>query len=425
MTLALDGVLVAALAPGDGGELLLLVRPAGEPDGARRLLRLAIAPEPRAEPLLDGLGGWIKTLAVIDLGRGAELVAGGLGRAVALGPLAAPVGEGRVLVEHPGFDLRSLAPGPLRAGVDTRFAAAEAGHLRVWQPDGGALRLAADRPLPVAVERTAAGLVLASPRVTAVGNAGARRWLIGPSPAGGGRLRTLLAPDGEGAAVETWSALPGAEQAEASWPIVLDGVPALAVRAQGSGKIDLLERQRLRVLPLGTDRTRAGAPPTFAVELDAKRWQETAVLVADLDGDGRDDLVAAYPEGLTGGDLVVETWRGLGGGRFEARARRTDLDETPAAWRLVAAATAEGGAALLLAGSDRLELRALAPAGRGALEPAPRMAVARAPDPPARPSESARAGRRKPRATHAAAGSRRGRARRPPGAGSALPARRR
>jgi len=128
------------------------------------------------------------------------------------------------------------------------------------------------------------------------------------------------------------------------------------------------------VLPLASDRTRAGAPPTFAVELDAKRWQETRVLVADADGDGRDDLLAAYPEGLTGGDLVVETWRGLGAGRFEARARRTDLADTPAAWDLLPAATEEGRPALLLVGKTRLELRALAAAGRGALEAEPRRA---------------------------------------------------
>jgi len=393
VTLALGGVLVAALAPGDGGELLVLVRPADEPDGARRLVRLLLAPEPRAEPVLEGLGGWVKTLAALDLGRGAELVAGGLGRAVSLGPLAAPGGPGRALVEHPGFDLRSLAPAALRTGVERRFAAAEAGHLRSWEPDGDALRLASDLPLPVAAERTAAGLVLSSPRATPVVGDGSRRWLLGPAPAGGARLRTLLAPADGGAPVEAWSALPAGEEMAASWPVVVDGEPALVVRAQGAGRLDLLESQRLRVLPLASDRTRAGAPPTFAVELDAKRWQETRVLVADADGDGRDDLLAAYPEGLTGGDLVVETWRGLGAGRFEARARRTDLADTPAAWDLLPAATEEGRPALLLVGKTRLELRALAAAGRGALEAEPRRAVARPPEPVARPDAPGAAGR--------------------------------
>jgi hypothetical protein len=79
-----------------------------------------------------------------------------------------------------------------------------------------------------------------------------------------------------------------------------------------------------------------GPCPTLAVELDSKRWHETAIALGDVDGDGHDDLLAAFPEGLSGTDLVVQWWRGEGRGRFESRAHRSDLKKAPGGWALVA-----------------------------------------------------------------------------------------
>jgi len=368
---ALDGALVAALAPARGGGLLLLIGPAGEPDGPRRLARLRFEPEPRLETLAEGLGGWIKSLAAIDLGAGPELVAGGLGRLVSLGPLAAPGASGRPLVEHPGVDLRSLATDRLQAGVRVRLAAAEAGALRAWASDGrGGLRLAVEAALPTAIERAPWGLSIASPPVAAAQGAtgAAPLWVAGPVAVGRTRLRATIV-DGErgGAASEAWAALPGAESVEQSWPAALDGAPVLVVRTQGAARVDLLERQRLRVLPLAADRTRAGSAPSLAVELDSRRWHETEVLLADADADGRQDLIAAFPEGLRGDDLVVQVWRGAGGGRFEPRAARSDLELPAEGWRLVAHADEAGGPGLLAAGAGRLELRRIVAGGRRAL----------------------------------------------------------
>jgi hypothetical protein len=371
----LGGTLVSALAAGADGALWLLVRPVEALDGPRRLLRIAGWPEPVATVAAEDLGGWIKTLAAIDLGAGPELVAGGLGRLDSLGPLAAPGGAARTLLEHPGFDLRSLAPQSLRIGIDSRLAAAEVGRLRVWAPAAGGLRLVSERPLPFAVERTASGLRMASPRAAAVaGPKGSPRWVVGPLPVGRSRLRTLRFDGDSDAAAEAWSALPAPEGVTASWAVALDGVPVLVVRTQGSETLDLFERQRLRVLPLSTDRTRAGVPPELAVELDAKRWQPTEIAAGDVDGDGLDDLAAVFPEGLSGGDLVVQIWRGADGGRLERKARRSDLDDAPEQWLLVAGATAEGGPALLMVWPDRVELRALG-GGRRAVEPSPRFAL--------------------------------------------------
>lgn len=371
----LGGTLVSALATGADGALWLLARPVDDPDGPRRLLRVAGWPEPVATVAAEGLDGWTKTLAAIDLGAGPELLVGGLGRLDSLGPLANPGGVRRTLVEHPGFDLRSLAPRPLRVGVDARLAAAEVGHLRVWAPAAGGLRLISHRPLPLAVERTASGLRMASPRVVEVaGSGGSTSWVAGPLAIGTSRLRSLLFAGDSDAAVEAWSALPAPEAVDANWAVALDGVPVLVVRTQGAERLDLFERQRLRVLPLRDDRTRAGVPPRLAVELDAKRWQSTEIVAGDVDGDGRDDLAAVFPEGISGGDLVVQVWRGAGGGRFEPRAQRSDLDDAPEQWLLAAGATAEGGPALLMVWPDRVELRALG-GGRRAVEPSPRFAL--------------------------------------------------
>ena len=405
VALDLGGTLVGALAPAGGSGtsgLWFLVRPPAEPDGARRLLRLVPAPEPRLEVVAEGLPGWIKTLVALDLGAGVELAAGGLGRLESLGPIAAPTAPPRALIDDPGFDARSLAPARLRAGVERRLAAAEAGTLRIWDPDGaGGLVAPRAIALPVEIRRSQTGLELSSPPVAAVPGGGATPtlWAAGPEPVGKTRLRTLLFPAAAATdpateaseaseateGTEGWAALPGAESVEQSWIVAFDGAPALVVRTQGAARLDLFEHQRLRVFPLSADRTRAGVAPALATELDSRRWFDTTIQVADVDGDGHDDLAAFFPEGLTGGDLVVEVWHGQGGTRLERRGRRTDVDDPPDSALFVPGAGSGGRPGLLLIRRDRAEMRLLAASGRHALERDPlwTMALVVAPDAPA------------------------------------------
>jgi hypothetical protein len=388
----LGGVLVAALSPAGAARdegLLLLVRPPRKPDGPRRLLRLRLEPEPRLETLAEGLSGWIDSLAAVELdpGPGAHLVAGGTGRWVDLGSLPAlvpPASEAEIatpglpgLVERPlldlgGHDLRRPGPGLLKHGTEEGFAAVEPGRLQLWksagtQPGAGGLEMAMSREvvLPFTVERTSTGLRLTSPPVVRMRSGTGELYFAGPEVVGDTRLRGFLI-DGAAAGappVELWAALPGPESVSQSWPFEIDGVPVLVVRTQAADEVNLFERQRLRVLPLAADRTRAGALPTLAAELDSKRWHETGIALGDVDGDGKDDLLAAFPEGLSGSDLVVQWWRGEGSGRFERRAHRTDLKKAPAGWALVAM-PAPG---LLLVGNGRIELRTFSADGKGAL----------------------------------------------------------
>ena len=362
--IGLGGALVAVAAPEPGGPLFVLVRPAGGgddarrqvtlstggmevepmapagegPDAPRRLLRIR-GDEPRVEVLAESLGGWTKALAALDLGGGPELVAAGLGRLATLGPLARPGGNERTLLEHPGFDLRSLHPSPLSVGVERGVAAAEVGALRLWRPAAaGGLELAADLGLPFTVERRAAGLRLAGPPVFELARdaAGRRRFAVGPEARGAARLRVLLVEEGANGGwttTECWTALPAPESVEASWIVDGDDGPLLVVRSQGALEINAFESQLWRLYRLGPDRTRAGRPPALALAVDSKRWHDSEAHVADADGDGRADLLLARPEGLTGSDLVVERYAGLGGGRFDRRSRRTDLDDAPRSFR--------------------------------------------------------------------------------------------
>ena len=399
----LGGVLVAALSPevspGEEG-LLLLVRPPRKPDGPRRLLRLRLEPEARLEVLAEGLSGWIESLSAVELDPGlrVHLVAGGAGRWVDLGPLAAqaalapevagkPAGPPGV-VERPlldlgGHDLRQPGSGTPEAGDGGRFrrrrtrpaAALESGWHQAGtrsestQPgksaEGLAMAMSREVALPFAVARTSTGLRLTSPPVVSMRSAAGELYFAGPEVVGGTRLRGVLIDGGATGAppVEVWAALPGPEAVEQSWPFEIDGVPVLVVRTQATDELNLFERQRLRVLTLSADRTRSGSPPTLAVELDSKRWHETALALGDVDGDGHDDLLAAFPEGLSGTDLVVQWWRGSGGGRFESRPRRSDIQKAPAGWALVP----EPEPGLLLVGNGRIELRRFAAAGRSAV----------------------------------------------------------
>jgi len=295
---------------------------------------------------------------------------------VSLGPLAAPTGEERLLIEHPGFDLRSLAPGELRVGIESWFAAAEVGALRVWTPDGeGGLRRTTELALPFRAERTRAGLELRGVPVAALppDGDGHRRFAAGPEVVGA-RLRVVLCSegaDGGWTSTETWSSLPAAETVEESWFGTVDGEPALLAHTQGAGEVNAFEDQRWRAFRLAADITRAGRGPGLAVTVDSKRWHDNEARFADVDGDGRDDAVIARPEGLTGGDLVVEFYRGQGGGRFEGRSKRTDIDDAPSSFALLADVDGRGRAGVVGLYDDRVSLWRFAQRGRRSLEGAP------------------------------------------------------
>lgn len=370
----IGGTLVAALAAEPGGPIDLLVRPDDEVDGPRRLLRVERQETPRRGTIAENLEGWGKALAALAGPSGDELVMGGLGRLASFGALSTPSREPRDLLLHPGFDLRSLAPSRLRVGVEPELAAAEVGALRVWRRnDAGDLAFAVELPLPISVERRPAGLRLEGVRVTGLASTadGRRRFAVGPQAATASRLRVLLVEEqttGEWETTECWVALPAPEEVEESWIADGDDGAWLIVRSQGAVEINAFEDQLWRLYRLAPDRTRAGRRPTLAFRADSKRWHDNEAMLADADGDGHRDLLIARPEGLTGSDLVVERFSGLGGGRFDSRRRRTDLDKAPSEARWVADLDGRGTAGMLTITGDELVAWKVAGEGRRAIE---------------------------------------------------------
>jgi len=381
----LPGTVVAALVVGDEASLartvLLLVAPPGEEDGPRSLFRLRLATG--AEPLTllrRNLPGSAKALAALKLPRAGgplrdgepDILLGGLGSLHTLGPLAglATGPPPRLLLTHPGFDLRSLSAERIRdsGAGEAWIGAAEAGVLRLYRPDGaGGLARVAERLLPLTAEREPTGLELTSPHPEALpageGEEGVPTFAVGPQAHGRRRLRTiLLTPDGgEG---EAWSLLPGPERVEQSWYRLVDGRPVLFVAVQSADKIGIFETRKLRVFPLRDDRTRTGKGPLFSHDTDARRWFRMDLHVDDVDGDGRQDLVLLYPEGLGGGELAIEVFPGLGGGRFLRKARRAKLDPTPEAWSWGADLSGDGVPDLVTFGAEAVAVYPGAKQGR-------------------------------------------------------------
>ena len=368
----LGGRLVSALAASED-ELFVLVAPTREVDGARRLLRVALDGDRPVTELARGLGGWTKTLAAVELDGRIELVAGGLGRLASLGPLESPAADESSLVDHPGFDLRSLAPSRLRAGIERELVAAEVGALRIWKPKGGALALAEEIALPFRIERESEGLRLVGAPVAELPRdaAGRRRFAVGPE-AIGARLRVVLVEQAEEGwrRSEAWCALPGAESVEESWLGAVDGAPALLAHTQGAVEMNVFEDQLWRLCLLAPDPSRAGRAPSLAVALDSKRWHDNRALLADVDRDGATDVLIVRPEGVTGTDLVIEVFAGKGG-RIESRSRRTDLDKAPSRYQLLADSDGTGQPGLVTLDAGELTLRRFERDPKRVLERAP------------------------------------------------------
>lgn len=307
--------------------------------GRRKLLALVTPDDPKAEEtpkgpralylidpdhsgaprrLMDGLAAKANSLAAVDLdGDGSdEILVGERGKLWTLGSPDAPTAP-RLLLEARGFDLRRWSPET--PGI---FQAAEMGRLRTWTIDGGRLVPGPEQPLPVHATRERRALRLSSLPVTTIGGDPPSQ-AVGPEENGKLRLRTILLGR-NGDKTESWARLPGKENVEGFRYANLDGRPVLIVTTTDAEKIGIFAKLRFRLYLLGADRSRSGQPPSLAFETESHRWFPVDPVLRDLDRDGKQDLVLLQPEGLGGGDLVIDTWFGQGNGRFE-RPRRLKL----------------------------------------------------------------------------------------------------
>jgi hypothetical protein len=350
-TVPLPGTLLRAVAvhgPGGRPGVALLVAASRDGTGERALLFLE--PSRRGvERLAGGLHPEINSLAAFDLDGdgGAEPIAG------MPGVLFAPSAEGRArkVLEEPDVDLRSVR-GPTEGRPWLPVARAGLLELLARGPGGGLVR-GASFSLPQRAERLRWGLRLSSPPVTLLPG-DPPLFAAGPEAAGRRRLKTLLIRPG-GETVEAWSLLPGEERlSDDRVYLRIDGAPALAVAT--FGKLGLLAKKRLRLFPLGRDRSRQGSAPALAVETECPLWHPLAIVARDVDGDGRRDLVLTHPGGLRGNELLVSVHRGLGGARFEPKPRRWKLDAEPTDWIHGPDLTGDGAPDLLVLAGGRLLL---------------------------------------------------------------------
>lgn len=375
------------------GHLLASALPRGA-DGRRRVLVLTTPDDPKAalapkgprslyliEPeragaprkVRDGLSAETNALAAADLdGDGAdEILLGEPGKLFVLGTpdaLSAP----QLLLDAAGFDLRRWS-----SDLPQLFQAAEPGRLRTWRFEGGRLVPGPEHPLPVHAARERKALRLSSLPVTPIPQPGGGPPLqvVGPEEHGKIRLRTfLLGPDGTRR--ETWAQLPARENVDSFRYVALDGRPALLVTTSDADKIGVFAKQRFRLFPLTADRSRSGQPPSLAVETESNRWFPVEPVLLDLDRDGRQDLVLIQPEGLGGGDLVIDTFFGQGNGRFE-RPRRQKLSNLGArSWSYGRDVTGDGVADLATVGENGISLFAgTADPRRNLLDRRPRQTV--------------------------------------------------
>jgi hypothetical protein len=334
------------------------------------------------------------------------------GETIRLVPFAAAArGAGWTLAEPVlRFD-EGLAAGPLAAGSGW-IRLHEPGRLELVELDArGAIRAHRELAIPFEVTRRGRTLTLESPPVRGLGG-GSPRVVIGPQALGSLRLRTLVVdpaareasggaaepgahagandadPGPSAAAIparslaleaetasagvgdEMWSALPGPEKVGDSEVLEIAERRFLVVSTTRADKLSILERKKLRIFELSTDRTRAGSAPLAEILTASRHWQELRWALVDATGDGALDLVLLQPEGLSGAKLAVDLYAGLPGGGFQTKRIRSLVDPTPAVWRYGRDLTGDGVPDLLLASNGRLEVRAgrAVPDKRGLLE---------------------------------------------------------
>ncbi len=350
-TVSLPGFLVASAGvsgpSGRPGVALLL---SGQKDrkGAKSLW--LFDPERRTlERLASGLDGEVNSLAGFALGGPGSSVAPVAGMPGTL--FTAAGGQLRKLAAGTAIDLRSVTGGG--AGRPW-IPVAHTGLLELLAPVDGGLARQASFPLPVKAERERWGIRLASPPVTLLPGDPAL-FAAGPEVEGRRRLKTALLPADGTAPFEAWSLLPAGERLVGERHYLrMDGVPALA--AASFETLGVFAKKRLRLFLLGRDRSRKGSAPAFAVETDCPLWFPLDAVAVDADGDGRQDLVLAYPAGLRGKELQVTAYRGLGGGKIAPEPRRWKLNDEVTDWLYGPDLDGDGAPDLLVYVGDRLLL---------------------------------------------------------------------
>jgi hypothetical protein len=302
-------------ATGSDGAWLLL---ADAPDAPRRLLGLHWR-EGRVRAVAEGLPPALHGVMPAPA-SGSLLLLTGPGTLLtvdgATGAVTEVLGAGEILGPGGGTFARSATPW---------LADARLGVVRPVRLAGAALEPLGTHALPIGAERAIWGLRLSSPPLAFAGS-----WLVAGPHQEGRRVRTLLLGAG-GERVEQVSLLPEPEQISDRAVVVVDGRPLLVLGTfRGLG---IASKKRLRVFALDGRGGDAGSPPLLARELPTRVWHEMQARAADLDGDGREDLVITTAEGLSGDGVTFTVFRGRGDGRLDPQPRSASVAAKNVSWR--------------------------------------------------------------------------------------------
>ena len=197
-------------------------------------------------------------------------------------------------------------------------------------PSSGMLRTVWQQELPVGVNRRWGGLRLESPSVAYWSGyeSSPMRLVVGPEALGARRLRSLLLTVDDHnppLSLEAWSRFSNLEELEESWFVSFEGAPALLVTTVLADKHGVFEKKKLRLFTLSADRTRSGTTPLLETMTKSRNWYGTCAGIADINGDGLDDVVSAQPKGLGAGKLWVEAHLARKTRGFDPKVRGSEI----------------------------------------------------------------------------------------------------
>jgi hypothetical protein len=182
--------------------------------------------------------------------------------------------------------------------------------------------------MPIEARVSSRGLRIHSIAPGFIGRRGDGTLLLG-TPAethGTQRLHTRLVEipaSGEARITDSWSRLPTPEMVLERHFIMLDERPLLLVTTKAADKLNLFGEKRLRLYSMERDLSRLGRNPLFATTTHMNLWQEATPIVADVNADGRTDLVLGYWKGLKDSRVVLDVYLRLEDGSFRDKPRTT------------------------------------------------------------------------------------------------------
>ncbi len=340
-----------AVLPEGDGRLILRADPDGEDS---ELLMVELGDEPKLEPLDVATGPHPGRLFVADLGgTSPEFLLGGEAGVQAISPdtLESRQVLDRGLMERPHrarYQGASLQIDP----VDI-----ELGSLAAVKASADGLDREPELATPIRARRVGTGLLLDSPKITVLPRDDrGPLYLVGPE-AQGQRLRTVIldpAADEDDRISESWARLPGPEEVQYSWYAYIYDRLRLVVATKRSDRMGIFEKMALRVFPVVSDPTRGGRNALLKAETQTIWWNEMDVAVADVDGDGSEEMVVLQPDGLSGDDLVIDAYyRGPSTG-FAFRPRTSKAKNVGSCWAYGQDVDGDGHPDLVTRGHDEI-----------------------------------------------------------------------